>query len=204
MQMAMKQLPSAPPSVPAPLAEPTPPATPRQMEWDTTKTPDGVYLLRLKASDEPAMPSNYAEVYTPAVPIVICNTPPLLSARQERLKVNDDRTVELSGYALQLFSAAPMSDLSDKSDKSDKPNAKQKRTPHHSVPIVGIQYRIDKGEWFSAEPLDGIFDSAFEMFRLKTEPLEPGEHTLTLKAFNAAGKSAEVELKVNIPAAAQK
>jgi outer membrane protein assembly factor BamB len=204
MQRAMKQLPSAPPSVPAPLAEPTPPATPRQMEWDTTKTPDGVYLLRLKASDEPAMPSNYAEVYTPAVPIVICNTPPLLSARQERLKVNDDRTVELSGYALQLFSAAPMSDLSDKSDKSDKPNAKQKRTPHHSVPIVGIQYRIDKGEWFSAEPLDGIFDSAFEMFRLKTEPLEPGEHTLTLKAFNAAGKSAEVELKLNIPAAAQK
>jgi len=117
--------------------------------------------------------------------------------------VNDDRTVELSGYALQLFSASSQSDKSDQSDKSNKP-IPQKRTPRHSVPIVGIQYRIDKGEWFSAEPLDGMFDSAFEMFHLKTEPLEPGEHTLTLKAFNAAGKSAEVELKVSIPAATQK
>jgi sugar lactone lactonase YvrE len=204
VQTMMKQLPSVPPSMPpsmpARVAEPTPPATPRQMEWDTTKTPDGVYLLRLKASDQPAQPSHYAEVFTPAIPVVICNTPPALSARQERLKVNDDRTVELSGYALQLFSAAPMSDRSDKSDKSDKPNAKPKRTPRHSVPIVGIQYRIDKGEWFSAEPLDGMFDSAFEMFHLKTEPLQPGEYTLTLKAFNAAGRSVEQELKVKIPA----
>ena len=205
VQTMMKQLPSAPPSVPPPTAEPTPPAAPRQMEWDTTKTPDGVYLLRLKATDQPAMPSDYAEVYTPAVPIVICNTPPILSARQERLKVNDDRTVELSGYALQLFSAAAQSDKSDRSDKFDKPDkptTPPKRTPRHSVPIVGIQYRIDKGEWFSAQPLDGMFDSAFEMFHLKTEPLEPGEHTLTLKAFNAAGKSVEQELKVKIPGAA--
>jgi len=63
-----------------------------------------------------------------------------------------------------------------------------------------VQYRIDKNEWLSAEPLNGLFESAFEMFRLKTEPLEPGEHTLTIKAFNAAGKSAEQELKVIVPA----
>jgi len=198
MQAAMKQLPAAAlptPSAPAP-TEPTPPVAPRQMEWDTTKTPDGIYLLRLKASDQPASPADYAEVYTPPVPVVICNTPPALSVRQDRLKVNDDRTVELSGYALQVF-RSPQSDRSNQSDKSD---SAPKHTPRNSVPIVGVQYRIDKGEWLSAEPLNGLFDSAFEIFRLKTEPLEPGEHTLTIKAFNAAGKSIEQELKFKIPA----
>ncbi|GBC93593.1 hypothetical protein HRbin15_02093 [bacterium HR15] len=198
MQAAMKRLPTALPTAPSTPVEPTLPVAPRQMEWDTTKTPDGAYLLRLKASDRPASPTDYAEVYTPPVPVIICNTPPVLSVRPDRLKINEDRTVELSGYALQVFSpTASQPAPSDKSDKRDRANT---RIPHHSVPIVGVQYRIDKGEWFSAEPLNGLFDSAFEMFRLKTEPLEPGEHTLTIKAFNAAGKSVEQELKVNLPA----
>jgi len=199
MQTAMKQLPATLPTTPPTPTEPTPPVAPRQMEWDTTKTPDGVYLLRLKASDQPASPTDYAEVYTPPVPVVICNTPPVLSVRQERLKVNDDRTVELSGYALQVFNAAANQPAPSDNTKA-KPHHASKRIPRNSVPIVGVQYRIDKNEWLSAEPLNGLFDSAFEMFRLKTEPLEPGEHTLTIKAFNAAGKSAEQELKVIVPA----
>ncbi|MCS7064638.1 MAG: hypothetical protein NZL85_00030, partial [Fimbriimonadales bacterium] len=206
MQAAMKQLPAAtmltPPPAPSAPTEPTPPVAPRQMEWDTTKTPDGIYLLRLMASDQPASPTDYAETYTPPVPVIICNTPPALSARQDRLKVNEDRTVELSGYALQVFSAAADQPAPpDKPDQSSK--SKQKRVPRNSVPIVGVQYRLNKGEWLSAEPLNGLFDSAFEMFRIKTEPLEPGEHTLTLKAFNAAGRSVEQELKVRIPAKSQ-
>ncbi|MEN3000875.1 MAG: SpoIVB peptidase S55 domain-containing protein, partial [Armatimonadota bacterium] len=205
MQAVMKQLPTAtmstPPPAPSAPPEPTPSVAPRQMEWDTTKTPDGIYLLRLMVSDQPASPTDYAEIYTPPVPVIICNTPPVLSARQDRLKVNEDRTVELTGYALQVFSAAanpPV--MSDKSNQPEKSDSKPKRVPRNSVPIVGVQYRLNKGEWLSAEPLNGLFDSAFEMFRIKTEPLEPGEHTLTIKAFNAAGKSVEQELKVHIPA----
>jgi hypothetical protein len=194
MQAAMKQLPTTAPT------EPTPSVAPRQMEWDTTKTPDGIYLLRVKASDQPASPSDYAEAYTAPVPIVICNTPPILSVRQDRLKVNDDRTVELSGYALQVFSSdANGVGAEGSSSASDKPGTSAKRLPRNSVPIVGVQYRIDNGEWLSAESLNGLFDSAFEMFHIKTEPLEPGEHTLSVKAFNAAGKSVEQTLKVQVP-----
>ncbi len=198
MREAMKQLPSAP-APPTPTAPAEPPAAPRQMEWDTTRTPDGIYLLRVKASDRPASPTDYAEVYTEPVPVIICNAPPVLSVRQSSPRVNDDRTVELSGYALQLFSADRAGSAGATGKSGGSSQAKQ-RTPRNSVPIVGVQYRIDKGEWRSAEALNGLFDTAFEPFRIRTEPLEPGDHTLTIKAFNAAGKSTEQELKVKVPA----
>jgi hypothetical protein len=63
-----------------------------------------------------------------------------------------------------------------------------------------VQYQIGDGEWFSAEPLDGMFDSAFEPFRIRTKPLPAGEHTVRIKIFNGAGKSAAVEQKLSVPA----
>jgi hypothetical protein len=45
-----------------------------------------------------------------------------------------------------------------------------------------------------------MFDSAFEPFRIRTKPLPAGEHTVRIKVFNGAGKSAEVEQKLSVPA----
>jgi hypothetical protein len=160
--------------------------------------PDGVYLLRVMATDEPASPTDYATVYSPAVPIVVCNTPPVVSVRERDVKVAENGVAELSGVAFQYFEERKEEATDGEEQKSE--NARTRRILRQSAPIVGVQYQIGNGDWFSAEPLDGMFDSAFELFRIRTKPLPAGEHTLRIKVFNGAGKSAEIEQKVSVPA----
>ncbi|GIV09087.1 MAG: hypothetical protein KatS3mg019_1178 [Fimbriimonadales bacterium] len=160
--------------------------------WNTEQTPDGVYLLRMMATDQPASPSDYATVYSPVVPVVVCNTPPVLLVSERSLTVGEDGVAELSGFALQYF--AEPNKPAENAEGQPAPD----RTPRHSMPIIGVQYKIGDGEWLSAEPTDGMFDSAFEMFRVRTLKLPAGEHTLTIKAFNAAAKSVEVQQKVRV------
>ncbi|MDW8050903.1 MAG: SpoIVB peptidase S55 domain-containing protein [Armatimonadota bacterium] len=194
-----------PPS-PAPSRSPAPdeaqPPTPaqNQQEWDTTQTPDGVYLLRVMATDQPASPTDYAVAYSQAVPVMVCNTPPVLLVNERNLRVDEKGVVELTGLALQPFGAVGAGKVP--AEQASKEGASQsdnkRRAPQLSVPIVGVQYKVGNGEWLSAEPLDGMFDSAFEAFRIRTEALPAGEHTLTIKAFNAAGGSTETQQKVKV------
>jgi outer membrane protein assembly factor BamB len=167
-----------------------------RFEWDTTQVPDGVYLLRVMATDEPASPTDYAAVYSPAVPIVVCNTPPVVSVRERDVKVAEDSVVELTGFAFQYF----VERKEGSANGGEQTSERARRILRQSAPIVGVQYQIGDGEWFSAEPLDGMFDSAFEPFRIRTKPLPPGEHTMRIKVFNGAGKSTVVEPKVSVPA----
>ncbi|MCS6918152.1 MAG: hypothetical protein NZM28_00105 [Fimbriimonadales bacterium] len=160
--------------------------------WNTEQTPDGVYLLRVMATDQPASPTDYAAVYSPAIPVVVCNTPPVLLVSERTLTVGEDGVAELSGYALQYF-AEP-----NQQSENGATQSSPRRAPRHSMPITGVQYKLGDGEWLSAEPVDGMFDSAFEMFRIRTPKLPAGEHTLTIKAFNAAGKSVETQQKVSV------
>jgi hypothetical protein len=167
-----------------------------RFEWDTTQLPDGVYLLRVMATDEPASPTDYATVYSPAVPIVVCNTPPVVSVRERDVKVAEDGVVELTGFAFQYFEERKEGSANGGEQASER----ARRILRQSAPIVGVQYQIGDGEWFSAEPLDGMFDSAFEPFRIRTKPLPAGEHTVRIKVFNGAGKSTAVEQKLSVPA----
>jgi len=167
-----------------------------RFEWDTTQVPDGVYLLRIMATDEPASPTDYATVYSPAVPIVVCNTPPVVSVRERDVKVAEDGVAELTGFAFQYFEERK----EGSADSGEQASERARRILRQSAPIVGVQYQIGDGEWFSAEPLDGMFDSAFEPFRIRTKPLPAGEHTVRIKVFNGAGKSAAVEQKLSVPA----
>jgi outer membrane protein assembly factor BamB len=167
-----------------------------RFEWDTTQVPDGVYLLRVMATDEPASPTDCATVYSPAIPIVVCNTPPVVSVRERDVKVAEDGVVELTGFAFQYF----VERKEGSADSGEQASERARRILRQSAPIVGVQYQIGDGEWFSAEPLDGMFDSAFEPFRIRTKPLPPGEHTMRIKVFNGAGKSTVVEPKVSVPA----
>jgi len=167
-----------------------------QFVWDTTQLPDGVYLVRVMATDEPASPTDYATVYSPAVPMVVCNTPPVVSIRKRDVKVADDGVAELTGVAFQYFEERQDGSANGGKQASER----ARRAVRQSAPIVGVQYQIGDGEWLSAEPLDGMFDSAFEPFRIRTKPLPAGEHTVRIKVFNSAGKSAAVEQKLSVPA----
>lgn len=165
----------------APAQEPPTPARENRMEWDTTQVADGVYLLRLMATDQPAMPSDYATVYTPPIPVVVCNTPPSVLISEHSVQVDAEGRALLMGYAFQ---------------RATLKNGSERAALLTSVGITAVQYRIGEGDWFSAEPLDGLFDSSYEPFRIRTEPLPKGEHTLKIKVFNAAGKAVEIERKV--------
>ncbi|MDW8106095.1 MAG: SpoIVB peptidase S55 domain-containing protein [Armatimonadota bacterium] len=201
IQATQTSAPSTPsePSAPEEAQPPTP--AQNQQPWDTTQTPDGVYLVRVMATDQPASPTDYAVAYSPVVPVVVCNTPPVLLVNERNLRVDEKGVVELTGFVLQYFSEAARNSQTSAEQASEEgaPQSNNKRRmPQHSIPIVGVQYKVGNGEWLSAEPLDGVFDSAFEAFRVRTEALPAGAHTLTIKAFNAAGGSTETQQKVKV------
>lgn len=207
MQMMQAMPQGAPSTMPSPAAEggettpaegETPSTPPTQQQWDTTQTPDGVYLLRVMATDQPASPTDYAVVYSPAIPVVVCNTPPTLLVSERNVRVNPDGVVEITGFALQYLAEAEQGGAPAQEAKDSEAAAPKRRAPRHSIAITGVQYKVGNGEWRSAEPLDGLFDSAFEAFRIRTDALPAGEHTIIIKVFNAAGVSAETQQKVKV------
>ncbi|MER3403710.1 MAG: hypothetical protein C4337_10640, partial [Armatimonadota bacterium] len=103
----VEQMRKAVETIPVESAQFATPTRENRLVWDTTQHPDGVYLLRLMASDQP-------------VP---------------------------------------------------------------GVAITAVQYRVDDGEWLSAEPLDGLFDSSDEPFRIRTKPLPKGAHRVVIRVL---------------------
>lgn len=50
-----------------------------------------------------------------------------------------------------------------------------------------LQFSLDGGTWRIALPDDGLFDDLEETFRVELSGLDAGEHTITVRAFDAAG-----------------
>jgi len=139
------------------------------LTWDTAKNADGTYMVKVVGSDKAANPTDGLTGEAISEPIVICNKPPRVSAFKKTVTIQADRCVTLEGFALQEVTG-----------------------------IAGVQYRVGKGDWASAIPTDGLFDSSFESFTIKTEPLEKGEYTMEVKAISQAGRSATAKLPVKV------
>jgi hypothetical protein len=52
--------------------------------------------------------------------------------------------------------------------------------------ITAVEYRIDEGDWESANPTDGTFDGPEESFDFSVA-VDTGEHTIEVRAQNSAG-----------------
>jgi sugar lactone lactonase YvrE len=65
--------------------------------WDTTEVPDGIYQIRVTASDKPSNPNGSLTAKTVSMPFLITNTAPTLTT--ETAVVNADKTVTLHGMA---------------------------------------------------------------------------------------------------------
>jgi len=139
-------------------------------EWDTTKVPDGWYMIKVVASDRVSNGEGYLTAEKVSEPFVVANKPPRLILFAKSLAVQPDKSVLLSGYTYSKLAE-----------------------------IAGVQYRIDGGDWMAAAPDDGIFDSTAEQFTVRTLALEPGERTIEVKAVDAAGNAATASTKVKIP-----
>ena len=138
--------------------------------WDTTKVPDGSYLIKVVATDRTSNATGYLTDEKIVGPVIVANTPPKVFASQKDVKVNADRTAVLSGYASGSL-----------------------------VPVVGVQYRVDSGDWMAAAASDGIFDSPSEGFAVTTQPLAKGKRTIEVKAVDAAGNSATAKVTADVP-----
>lgn len=125
--------------------------------WQTTRVPDGKYLVKLMASDEPDNPPDVA-LNTEKVtqPFIIDNTRPRLT----NLSVS---TVESKKVSVE---GTVVDELSD---------------------VFKLQYSVDAGDWVSIFPKDRIFDAREESFHFTINGLGSGEHTIVINATDKEG-----------------
>jgi sugar lactone lactonase YvrE len=137
--------------------------------WDTTSLPDGVYLLKVVASDQASNPLNPLSAQAISEPFLVCNALPQIRVTT-RQAVGVDKTFHLEGVVTQSL-----------------------------IAVTAVQYRVDRGDWIAAVAQDGLFDTSQEGFTLSTASLKSGVHTIEIKAFNAAGGASSTKLDVTVP-----
>lgn len=60
-------------------------------------------------------------------------------------------------------------------------------------------YAVDAGDWVEAQPVDGMNDDLVESYTLNVEGLSPGEHSIVVRAMDAAGNVGAGKAIVEIP-----
>lgn len=137
--------------------------------WDTSKYPDGTYLIKVVASDRVSNPIDPLTKDAISEPFIVTNKAPRVYAFNKTLTVLADKSVRVEGV-----------------------------TFHDMVGIAGVQFKVDAGDWIAAAASDGIFDTQFETFVVVTEPLEKGSHTIQIKSIDQAGNAATTKVEVKI------
>jgi hypothetical protein len=78
----------------------------------------------------------------------------------------------------------------------------QFRVEDATSPLRQAEVSIGTGEWQDVHADDGIVDSRVETFTVRVNNLEPGEHVVTLRAYDTAGNAGvgKAVLRVGAPA----
>jgi hypothetical protein len=128
--------------------------------WNTKLTSNGVYRLKVVASDAPSNPVGALTAYTVSDPFTVVNTPPVIA-------VDPGPAIDAKTGAITI-SGAVTSTL---------------------VFVKAVQYKIDDGGWMAAAAADGLYDSTNEGFRIVAQPITRGSHRITIEAFDSAGNT---------------
>jgi len=138
--------------------------------WDTSRVPDGYYVLKLTAGDSPVRPKDEALTDEKVTfPVLIDNTPPVvvrLAARRQ-----PDGSYVLTGTAEDTLSQ-----------------------------IAKIEVSHNAEDWVPVFPSDGIFDSPQEPFSYTTKALAPGEHVFVFAATDSSGNTGSAKIVVAVQA----
>ncbi len=129
--------------------------------WDTTTMPDGAYYLKIVASDGPSNPPAMALTgERDSERFEVDNTPPTIGKIEASpTGMNADRSNGVS-YDFQFTASDPSSSV----DKA--------------------QYSVDGGEWILVAPTNGISDGRTETYSFTVRGLQPGEHTVAVRAYD--------------------
>ncbi len=137
--------------------------------WDTVRTPDGYYMIKLVATDRPSRGITEAlqdeKVFGP---FLVDNGPPELRKLEAVQRQNSESYV-ITGVAY---------------DRTSK--------------ISSIQVSHNSGEWEAVFPDDEMFDSREESFTFVTPQLEEGEHVFVFIAEDAAENTGSGKILIDI------
>ena len=160
---------AAPPASPPSAAKPAGVTRQATLNWDTKQVPDGIYVLRVVATDRASNPSDALQDTQLSEPFIVSNTPPQVFLFEKGIVVDAERRAAAVGFV------------------------------SGRVSLKAAQYRVGEGEWTAVDPEDGIWDSAFEHFRFVTSPAAAGSQTLELKVFDAAGNVQTSKASFKVP-----
>ena len=125
--------------------------------FDSMQLPDGLYRIRLEASDGPSNPGDTARsAYLVSDTIRIDNAPPAVRVTAGKGSGTLRVTIDVSA--------------------TDAVG-----------PIARAAYSLDAQGWVPVQPVDGVSDSRAESYRLTLEALRPGEHTVIVKVIDLLG-----------------
>lgn len=138
------------------------------VDWDTEAVPDGLYRFRVVASDARTNPPERALEGQLITEAFVVDNTPP-AVSPVKANVARDR------------SASVAVSVADKTSRID-----------------AAEYSVDAGNWTPLVPADGIFDAATEAIEFKTKALDPGEHTIVVRARDEAGNSGAAKAVITV------
>ncbi len=127
--------------------------------FDSTQLPDGLYRLRIEASDAPSNPASQAKSASIVTePFLVDNTPPLVQVTARKGAKGSSVGIDVAANDTQ-------------------------------GPIARAEYSLDGARWVALVPADGINDSRSESYSATLEALRPGEHTVIVKVTDLLGNT---------------
>ncbi|HKN48293.1 MAG TPA: hypothetical protein VJ144_10005, partial [Candidatus Polarisedimenticolia bacterium] len=125
--------------------------------FDSAQLPDGLYRLRVEASDGPSNPASQARTASlVSDPFLVDNTPPSVQVTARKGSKGSSFTVEANANDAQ-------------------------------GPLARAEYSLDATRWVPLAPVDGVNDSRAESYSVTLEGLRPGEHTVIVKVTDLLG-----------------
>jgi WD40 repeat protein len=146
--------------------------------WDTTTLPDGAYYLKIVATDAPSNPPALAlKTERESERFEVDNTPPLV----EQLEATAAVTRGGSPAFVSVIAKFAARDAASNIERA--------------------QYSLDGGEWILVAPTGHISDAPEERYELSLTGLAPGEHSISVRAYDRFENVGSAKTTFTMPAA---
>jgi len=151
--------------------------------WDSTALPDGAYYLRIVASDAPSNPTAVArDAVRESERFVVDNTPPVIEHLQASVTVTPPK-----GNLVSLQTSLVKFTARDATSSIER-----------------AQYSVDGGDWILLAPVGNVSDTLEEHYEFALAAgLEPGEHSVAVRAYDRFENVGSAKATFSVPAAAK-
>ncbi|MFQ5905281.1 MAG: hypothetical protein ACE5JA_01785 [bacterium] len=140
----------------------------KSFTFDSQSLPDGKYRMRVKASDSPSNPDDFAlSDVRESDPFVMDNAPPEVFRMGADVKPGRKYRVTF-------------------------------QVEDETTPVASCEYSVDAKPWRPVFPIDQIFDTKEESFVLQTPGLSAGQHIVVVRVTDTAGNISTKRLIINV------